>query len=1344
MKSINFKTFLFFIFLLACYTGSTVASCVSPANPIEAENCKPGNPASEWDVSNVGDLSIQGFSTDMSVNRGDTVSFKISTDAAVYQLDIYRMGYYGGMGARKVATITPSAALPQIQPNCLIDPTTLLTDCGNWAVSASWAVPLNTTSGIYFARVVRNDTSGASHIIFVVRDDGSTSDLLFQTSDTTWQAYNTYGGSSLYGITNISEASSQLNRSYKVSYNRPVLSRLKSEDYLFNAEYPMVRWLEANGYHVSYFSGVDSDRRGSLILNHKVFLSVGHDEYWSGAQRTNVEVARNAGIHLAFFSGNEIFWKTRWENSIDGATTPYRTLVCYKDTLNNSPVDPLYPTVWTGTWRDPSFSPPADGGRPENGLSGTIFMVNGPTYAALKVPYDDGKMRFWRNTSIANLAPGGVATLPFGTLGAEWDEDIDNGFRPAGLLHLSTTTVNNAPVLLDYGSNYASGTSTHNLTLYRYSSGALVFGAGTYGWPWGLDGNHDGGATVPDASMQQATVNLLADMGVQPSTLNSGLTTATISTDTAAPTSTITSPAGGNNFPEGNSLTISGTATDTGGGVVGGIEISVDGGTTWHPANGRSTWNYIWVTSQLPGTSVTILSRAIDDSGNIEIPSAGVNITVTSPTCPCSALASGTPSTAASADSASVELGVKFKTDVTGFITGLRFYKGSGNTGTHQGTLWSISGQQLASATFTNETATGWQQVNFASPVPVAANTIYVASYHAPNGNYAINQSYFTNAGIDTPPLHLLQNGVSGGNGVYTYSGSVPVFPTSSYQSSNYWVDVAFTSTPPSGTTPPTVTATSPATGASGISPGANVTVTFSQAIDATTLTTSTFGVQGLSGATVTYNSTTYTATLTPGSPLAASTAYNVTVKGGAAGVKDLAGNALTGDFTWSFTTGNALTYTGWNSSVTPTVASNPDSSSVELGVKFKTDVNGFITGLRFYKGSGNTGTHQGTLWSISGQQLASATFTNETVAGWQQVNFASPVPVAANTTYVASYHAPKGHYAINGSYFATAGIDNPPLHLLQEGVSGGNGVYTYSSSVPVFPTSSYQSSNYWVDVAFTSTPPSGTTPPTVTATSPATGASGISPGATVTVTFSQAIDATTLTTSTFGVQGLSGATVTYNSTTYTATLTPGSPLAASTAYNVTVKGGAAGVKDLAGNALTADFTWSFTTGNAVTYTGWNSSVTPAVTSNPDSSSVELGVKFKTDVTGFITGLRFYKGSGNTGTHQGTLWSISGQQLASATFTNETVAGWQQVNFASPVRVAANTTYVASYNAPKGRYAINRSYFATAGIDNPPLHLLRDGVSGGNGVYSYSGSVPVFPTSSYQSSNYWVDVVFSH
>src|SRR5579884_2277770 len=568
-RSSRMKGWIVPLILVLCWVASerkAVASCSAPANPIEAENCLPGSPPSEWDVSDGGSDTIVGFATDISVNQGQTISFKINTNAKNYTIDIYRMGYYGGMGARKIVSIKPSAALPQTQPACLTDSATSLYDCGNWAVSASWQVPANATSGIYFAHLIRTDTGADNHIVFIVRNDSSHSNILFQTSDETWEAYNSYGGFSVYhGTTGDLD-----DRAYKVSYNRPFNNRTQptAVSWVFYAEYAMVRWLEANGYDVSYFTGVDAARNGVLIKNHKVYLSVGHDEYWSGPQRANVEAALAAGVNLAFFSGNEVFWKTRWENSIDGSNTPYRTMVCYKESLANAVIDPADPPIWTGSWRDPRFSPPADGGRPENGLTGTIFYVNGTRNDAITVPAAYGKLRFWRNTPIATQGSGQVATLPAGTLGFEWDQDVDNGFRPGGLIDLSSTTLNvNGYYLQDYGNTFGAGTATHSLTLYRASGGALVFGAGTVQWSWGLDNHHTNGSAAASPAMQQATVNLLADMGVQPATLQSGLIPASASTDVSPPISSISSPTSGATVQSGSAVTISGTASD-GGGIV--------------------------------------------------------------------------------------------------------------------------------------------------------------------------------------------------------------------------------------------------------------------------------------------------------------------------------------------------------------------------------------------------------------------------------------------------------------------------------------------------------------------------------------------------------------------------------------------------------------------------------------------------------------------------------------------------------------------------------------------------------------------------------------------------------
>ncbi len=206
----------------------------------------------------------------------------------------------------------------------------------------------------------------------MVRNDASTSDIFFQTSDTTWQAYNDYGGNSLY------EGQPGRARVQGQSYNRPFDTNAETPEQTSSGT-PSTRWC-GSWRPTATTSATPPDwtatAAANLIKNHKTFLSVGHDEYWSGGQRANVEAARDAGVNLAFFSGNEVFWKTRWENNLAnaGTSTPYRTLVTYKETHANAIIDPT--TAWTGTWRDPRFSPPTDGGRPENALTGTIFTVN--------------------------------------------------------------------------------------------------------------------------------------------------------------------------------------------------------------------------------------------------------------------------------------------------------------------------------------------------------------------------------------------------------------------------------------------------------------------------------------------------------------------------------------------------------------------------------------------------------------------------------------------------------------------------------------------------------------------------------------------------------------------------------------------------------------------------------------------------------------------------------------------------------------------------------------------------------------------------------------------------------
>ena len=1164
-------------------------------NEIVCENLLPGAPSSEWQVTGAGASSIQGFATDISVNRGSTVRFKIDTDAAAYRIDIYRLGFYAGMGARKVATINPSAALPQNQPNCLSNANTGLVDCGNWGVSASWAVPATAVSGLYIARPVRTDTGGASHIPFVVRDDAGASELLFQTSDTTWQAYNQYGGNSLY----VGSSGVASDRAVKVSYNRPFTTRATSpEDWIFNAEYPMIRWLEANGYDVSYTSGIDTDRAGAELQEHRAFLSVGHDEYWSGAQRANVEAARNATppVHLAFFSGNEIYWKTRWEPSIDGSGTPYRTLVSYKETHANSKIDPAVDPVtgapiWTGTWRDMRFSPPGDA-RPENALAGTWFRVNAGT-SAISVPVAFNKHRFWRNTTIATATS--TVNLPAGTLGYEWDEAPENALTPPGMMKLSQRTVSGVDILLDLGNTFGGGTATHNMTLYRHSSGALVFGAGTVQWSWGLDANHDRGTAAADTRMRQATVNLFADMNVLPRTIQSGLVVTSPSSDTLAPTSTITAPAPGAAINPGSSVTISGTAVENGGGIITVVEVSTDGGTTWRRATGTTAWTLTWNANTAGST--TILSRAWDDTGNREIPGSGVAVTVGgegggSGACPCTIWSPSDVPAMMEVDPNAIEVGTRFRAATDGVITGIRFYKYAQNTGTHTGNLWTNAGVKLGTVTFANETASGWQQANFATPIAITAGTTYVVSYHTPSGNYAVNSPYFA-TDVNNPPLRALFDGEDGANGVYRY-GATSGFPTDTFGASNYWVDVVFLNSSEPDTTAPTVTATSPAGGATNVAANTLVTATFSESVNPETVTGSTFELRdptnAIVPAAVTYDAATRRATLDPAANLLTSTTYTARIRGGAADprVKDQAGNALAQDLFWTFTTSatppasDNCPCTIWAPSTLPD-RQDSDRSAVEIGVRFRSSTAGFITGVRFYKYSTNTGTHVGNLWSSTGTRLATATFTNETGSGWQQVLFATPVAINANTTYVASYHTTVGGYAVSSNYFANA-VTRGPLTALRDGTDGGNGLYRYGASSTAMPNSTFQSENYWVDVVFVSSFGPDTTPPGVVSAIPAAGRSGVNISTSISATFDEALTASTVNANTFLLRTQAGApvaaTVSYNSSTLTATLTPSAPLAHSTTYRAILKGGATDprVKDAIGNAMTSDYTWTFTT----------------------------------------------------------------------------------------------------------------------------------------------------------------------
>ncbi len=345
--------------------------------------------------------------------------------------------------------------------------------------------------------------------------------------------------------------------------------------------------------------------------------------------------------------------------------------------------------------------------------------------------------------------------------------------------------------------------------------------------------------------------------------------------------------------------------------------------------------------------------------------------------------------------------------------------------------------------------------------------------------------------------------------------------------------------------------------------------------------------------------------------------------------VRSAGSSSATGESSWSVpyrVTPPPVAPTSFWGDAPPALSGSVASvSSVELGVKFRSDVAGYVTGVRYYKTTGNAGTHTAHLWTATGTLLASATFVAGSEKGWQQVLFSSPVAISAATTYVASYSSEGGGYAYTSDAF-TSGGDAPPLHALPSGVDGANGEYVYGSG---FPVNSWRDTNYWVDVLFARS--------------------------------------------------------------RTDTTAPG----------VTI---------------------------------WGDAVPPLTDLQESGAAVELGVKFHSDAAGYITGVRFYKTPGNTGTHTAHLWTSTGTLLASGTFTSETAAGWQQVLFASPVPITAESTYVASYFSARGGYAYTVDNLWT-GTDAAPLHVEASGVGKGSGV--------LFPVSTWHNTNYWVDVLFT-
>jgi hypothetical protein len=465
-------------------------------NPIYLENQQTGT--RNWQITNQATDEIAGYASATSVNKGGSLDIKVSlAQAGTFTIDVYRLGYYAGLGGRLITSSGPLSG--NTQPALTItDPTTNLGQC-NWSTSYTLQVNSNWTSGLYIAKLTDQTTGKQSQVWFVVRDDSSTSDILFQSSFTTFLAYSNTSGYSLYSFNSIGGQPA-----FKVSFDTPfseTTTQAGEFNNLLRWEYNMVRWLESQSYNVSYVTNMDVHSNGQLLKQHKIFMSVGHDEYWSLEERNNVEQARDGSpvVNLAFFSANTCYWRVRFENSSTGQTN--RVMACYKDNWQQDPVAP------TNKFRSPQNN------RPENALLGVMYTGDRDVvYGGYDFVVSNSSDPYYAHTNLQN---GDALTL---LVGFEWDAVVNNGASPNGLVTLSQSTVNPQTTDPDVpaGTNY----NISNAVRYTASSGSKVFATGSIQWLWGLDSD---GVQTPreDVRAKQIAVNVLADMSVRPQTPDS-------------------------------------------------------------------------------------------------------------------------------------------------------------------------------------------------------------------------------------------------------------------------------------------------------------------------------------------------------------------------------------------------------------------------------------------------------------------------------------------------------------------------------------------------------------------------------------------------------------------------------------------------------------------------------------------------------------------------------------------------------------------------------------------------------------------------------------------------------
>ena len=428
---------------------SEYPSALSPrASRITDENALPGT--DEW--ASIGNYNIDALAAyvgSASTDAGGSIGVHIKSTGSSATARLYRLGYYQGHGARFYASYGPFAT--PAQPNCTRQSATGLVSCP-WSSSLTINTDPGWISGIYLLRIDSN-SGHRFFVYFIVRNNSYASPILVMEPTKTNQAYNRFGGESLYYSGN----NEGRVRAYKVSFDRPYMGGAGTGG-LFAHEHEMVRWLEASGFDVTYISDVDRAANPTILLGHSTFLVMGHDEYWTWDERNYVENALNAGVNMVFASANESYWNIRLEASANG---PNRVVVGYKEAA----LDPaLEPTPQTVTFRDL--------GRPENALIGTNYqshydemLYNYPWVAAAPASswYFD----------CTGLQPGDRVN---NIVGEEWDGLVPDQYTPPGIERLAHNIMHNPQ----------GEPMPHDTTIYTATSGARLFAAGSIFFSWGL------------------------------------------------------------------------------------------------------------------------------------------------------------------------------------------------------------------------------------------------------------------------------------------------------------------------------------------------------------------------------------------------------------------------------------------------------------------------------------------------------------------------------------------------------------------------------------------------------------------------------------------------------------------------------------------------------------------------------------------------------------------------------------------------------------------------------------------------------------------------------------------